>query len=49
MRFELAKVHKKKTFNVVGDYISNFIILRTRKYGIGQKRKKMELLTKYQF
>ena len=44
MRFELAKVHKKKTFNVVGDYISNFSILRTRKYGIGQKRKKMELV-----
>ena len=44
MRFELAKVHKKKTFNVVGDYISNFSILRTRKYGIGQKRKTMELV-----
>ena len=39
VKFELAKVHKKKTFNVVGDYISNFSMLRTEKYGIGQKRK----------
>ena len=39
MKFELAKVHKKKTFNVVGDYISNFSILRTEKTGIGNKRK----------
>ena len=44
MRFEIAKVHKKKTFDVVGDYISNFSILRTRKYAIGQKRKTMELV-----
>ena len=44
MRFELAKVHKKKTFNVVGDYISNFSILTTKRYGIGQKRKRMELV-----
>ena len=39
MKFELSKVHKKKTFNVVGDYISNFSMLRTEKYNIGQKRK----------
>ena len=39
MKFELAKVHKKKTFNVVGDYISNFSILRTEKIGAGYKRK----------
>ena len=39
IKFELSKVHKKKTFNVVGDYISNFSMLRTEKYGIGQKRK----------
>ena len=39
MKFELAKVHKKKTFNVVGDYISNFSMLRTEKNGIGNKRK----------
>ena len=39
VKFELAKVHKKKTFNVVGDYISNFSMLRKEKYGIGQKRK----------
>ena len=44
MRFELAKVHKKKTFNVVGDYISNFSILTTKRYGIEQKRKRMELV-----
>ena len=39
IKFELSKVHKKKTFNVVGDYISNFSMLRTEKYNIGQKRK----------
>ena len=39
MKFELAKVHKKKTFNVVGDYISNFSMLRTEKNGVGNKRK----------
>ena len=45
MRFELAKVHKKKTFNVVGDYISNFSILKTEQNGIGYKRKaQMELI-----
>ena len=44
MKFELAKVHKKRTFNVVGDYISNFSMLRTEKYGIGRKRKKIELV-----
>ena len=44
MRFELAKVHKKKTFNVVGHYISNFSILTKKRYGISQKRKKMELV-----
>ena len=45
MKFELAKVHKKKTFNVVGDYISNFSILRTEQNGIEYKRKiEMELV-----
>ena len=45
MKFELAKVHKKKTFNVVGDYISNFSILKTEQNGIGYKRKaQMELI-----
>ena len=39
IKFELSKVHKKKTFNVVGDYISNFSMFRTEKRGIGQKRK----------
>ena len=39
IKFELAKVHKKKTFNVVGDYISNFSILRTEKIGADYKRK----------
>ena len=37
IKFELSKVHKKKTFNVVGDYISNFSMLRTEKRAIGQK------------
>ena len=39
MKFEIAKVHKKKTFNVGGDYISNLSILKTEKSGIGKKRK----------
>ena len=39
IKFELSKVHKKKTFNVVGDYISNFSMIRTEKHGIGQKKK----------
>ena len=39
IRFEIAKVHKKKTFDVVSDYVSNFSILRTEKSGIGNKRK----------
>ena len=42
MKFEIAKVHEKKTFNVDGDYIWNLSILTTEKTGIGQKRK-MEL------
>ena len=45
MKFEKAKVHKKKTFNVVGDYISNFSMLKTEQNGIGYKRKvQMELV-----
>ena len=45
MKFELAKVHKKKTFNVVDDYISNFSMLKTEQNGIGYKRKvQMELV-----
>ena len=39
MKFEIAKVHKKKTFNIVSNYVSNFSILRTEKSGIGNKRK----------
>ena len=39
MKFELSKVHSKKTFNVVGDHILNFSMLRTKKQNrIGQKR-----------
>ena len=39
MKFELSKVHTKKTFNVVGDYILNFSMLRTKKQKrIGEKR-----------
>ena len=39
MKFELSKVHSKKTFNVVGDHILNFGILRTSKHKrIGEKR-----------
>ena len=45
IKFELAKVHKKKTFNVVGDYISNFSMLRTEQISVGDKRKaQMELV-----
>ena len=45
MKIELAKVHKKKTFNVVGDYISSFSVLRTEQNAIGYKRKaEMELI-----
>ena len=45
MKFEIAKVHEKKTFNVVGDYIFNFSILKTEKNNIGNKRKKqMEVI-----
>ena len=39
MKFEIAKVHKKKTFNIVSDYVSNFSIVKTEKSGIGNKRK----------
>ena len=39
MKFELSKVHSKKTFNIVGDHILNFSMLRTKKQNrIGQKR-----------
>ena len=39
MKFELSKVHLKKTFNVVGDHILNFSMLRTKKQNrIGEKR-----------
>ena len=39
MKFELSKVHTKKTFNVVGDYILNFTMLRTKKQKrIGEER-----------
>ena len=30
MKFELSKVHSKKTFNIVGDHILNFSMLRTK-------------------
>ena len=39
MKFELSKVHSKKTFNIVGDHILNFSMLRTKKQNrIGEKR-----------
>ena len=39
MKFELSKVHSKKTFNVVSDYILNFSMLRSKKQKrIGEKR-----------
>ena len=39
MKFELSKVHSKKTFNVVGDHILNFSMLRTKKQNRnGEKR-----------
>ena len=39
IKFEIAKVHNKKTFNIVSSYVSNFSILRTEKNGLGNKRK----------
>ena len=39
MKFEIAKVHKKKTFNIGGNHISNLSILKTEKSSIGKKRK----------
>ena len=45
IKIELGKVHKKKTFNVAGDYIWNFSMLRTDQNSIGYKRKAhMELI-----
>ena len=39
MKFELSKVHTKKTFNEVGNYILNFGILQTKKHKrVGEKR-----------
>ena len=39
MKFELSKVHSKKTFNIVSDYILNFGMLKTKKQKrIGEKR-----------
>ena len=39
LKFELSKVHTKKSFNVVSDKVFNFGMLRTkRKKAIGQKR-----------
>ena len=39
MKFELSKVHSKKTFNAVSDHILNFSMLRTKKQNrIGEKR-----------
>ena len=50
MKFEIAKVHKKKTFNIVSDYVSNFSILKTEKNGIGNKRKmKNEIIDEIPF
>ena len=31
MKFELSKVHPKKTFNVIGNEVLNFAILQTKK------------------
>ena len=39
MKFELSKVHSKKTFNVIGNHVLNFGILQTKKKKrIGEKR-----------
>ena len=39
MKFELSKVHSKKTFNVIGNHVLNFGILQTKKQKrIGEKR-----------
>ena len=50
MKFQIAKVHKKKTFNIVSDYVSNFSIVKTEKNGIGNKRKmKNEIIDEIPF
>ena len=38
LKFELNKVHSKKTFNIVGDHILNFGMLSNKKKRIGEKR-----------
>ena len=38
MKFELSKVHSKKTFNVISNDVLNFAILQTKKKRIGKKR-----------
>ena len=43
LRFELNKVHSKKTFNVVGDHILNFGILATKKQKIIGRKRGMEV------
>ena len=43
LRFELNKVHSKKTFNIVGDHILNFGILATKKQKIIGRKRGMEV------
>ena len=43
LRFELNKVHSKKTFNVAGDHILNFGILATKKQKIIGRKRGMEV------
>ena len=39
MKFELSKVHSRKTFNVIGSHVLNFGVLQTKKQKrIGEKR-----------
>ena len=38
MKFELSKVHSKKTFNVVGDHILNFSMSKKTKQNRSKKR-----------
>ena len=40
IKFELNKVHSKKTFDIVGDHILNFGMLSNKKKRIGEKRQR---------
>ena len=43
LKFELSKVHTKKTFDIVGDYIFNFGMLSTKKKRKLVKKENLQL------